>query len=261
MKKSLLALAVSLAAASGAHAAWDNGVDIGNTSNFTNGEALLIIVDQVRQVSYAQDLGVHWSDLVSGTAFNGQSFALNTTAYNSVFGASAVGNISWNVVAYNTDESNYNNYGLIGGTELAVDNISAFDPGALYTSTNNTHLTAANVPSALGDFVTGSNPESANNLSIETSTAGAKYVGGLFSAMNPSGLNGAATSFTSLTLVKQGYINDGEFSNNTALGTATLANGTLTLGTATPTVPVPAAAWLFGSALVGLTGVARRRAK
>lgn len=259
MKKSLLALAV-LAATSGAHAAWDNGVDIGNTSNFTNGEALLMIVDEVRQVSYAQDLGVHWSDLVSGAAFNGQAFAINATAYNNVFGASAVGNISWNIVAYNSSEADYNTYGLIGGTDLAVDNISGFDPGALYTSTNNTHLTAANVPSALGDFETGSNPESANNLSIETAAAGAKYVGGLFSAMNGSGLNGAFIGVTSLTLVKQGFVDDGALSNNTALGTATLAGGTLTLGAA-PVVPVPAAAWLFGSALVGLTGIARRRAK
>lgn len=259
MKKSLLALTV-VAAASGANAAWDNGVDFSDVYNFVDGEALLVIVDEVRQVSYAQDLGVHWSDLLSGAAFNGQSFAINTTAYNNVFGASAVGNISWNVVAYNSSEANYNTYGLIGGTDLAVDDISAFDPGALYISTNNTHLTAANVPSALSDFPTASNPESANNLSIETATAGAKYVGGLFQAMNPSGLNGAYLSTTSLTLVKQGYINDGEFSNNAALGTVTLDGGTLTLQ-AVPAVPVPAAAWLFGSALVGLTGIARRRAK
>lgn len=256
MKKSLLALAV-VVGASGAHAAWDNGVDIGNTSNFTNGEALLMIVDEVRQVSYAQDLGVHWSDLVSGAAFNGQSFAINATAYNNVFGASAVGNISWNVVAYNSSEADYNTYGLIGGTDLAVDDISAFDPGALYTSTNNTHLTANTIPSALSDFVTGSNPESANNLSTETAAAGPKYVGGLFSAMNGSGLNGALIGVTSLTLVKQGFVGDGALSNNIALGTATLAGGTLTLAA----VPVPAAAWLFGSALVGLTGIARRRAK
>jgi hypothetical protein len=261
MKKSLLALAVSLAAVSGANAAWDNGVDIGNTSNFIDGEALLMIVDDVRQVSYAQDLGVHWSALLSGAAFNGQSFAINTTAYNQVFGASAVGNISWNVVAYNSSEADYNTYGLIGGTDLAVDDISAFDPGALFNSTSNTHLTAANVPSGLSDFVSASNPESANNLSIETATNGAKYVGGLFQAMNPSGLNGALISGTSLTLVKQGFVDNGGFSNNTALGTATLAGDTLTLGSAAPVVPVPAAAWLFGSALVGLTGIARRRAK
>jgi hypothetical protein len=40
------------------------------------------------------------------------------------------------------------------------------------------------------------------------------------------------------------------------------ANGTLTIssGTTTPPVPLPAAVWLFGSGLLGLIGVGRRRA-
>lgn len=40
---------------------------------------------------------------------------------------------------------------------------------------------------------------------------------------------------------------------------AQIAGGTLTGGTIASPVPVPAAAWLFGSALVGLLGVRRRR--
>jgi hypothetical protein len=48
------------------------------------------------------------------------------------------------------------------------------------------------------------------------------------------------------------------------LGTASLGtNGTLTLAsnptTAPPPVPLPAAVWLFGSGLLGLVGVSRRR--
>jgi len=38
------------------------------------------------------------------------------------------------------------------------------------------------------------------------------------------------------------------------------ANGTLTVSSGTPTVPLPAAVWLFGSGLLGLLGVGRRRA-
>lgn len=37
------------------------------------------------------------------------------------------------------------------------------------------------------------------------------------------------------------------------------SNATLTYGTAS-TIPVPAAAWLFGSAMLGMVGVARRKA-
>ena len=38
------------------------------------------------------------------------------------------------------------------------------------------------------------------------------------------------------------------------------ADGTLKVGGGTPTVPLPAAVWLFGSGLLGLFGVGRRRA-
>jgi hypothetical protein len=38
------------------------------------------------------------------------------------------------------------------------------------------------------------------------------------------------------------------------------ANGTLTVGNPPPPVPLPAAVWLFGSGLLGLLGVGRRRA-
>lgn len=38
------------------------------------------------------------------------------------------------------------------------------------------------------------------------------------------------------------------------------ADGTLKVGGTTPTVPLPAAVWLFGSGLLGLFGVGRRRA-
>jgi hypothetical protein len=42
----------------------------------------------------------------------------------------------------------------------------------------------------------------------------------------------------------------------------TFSNGVVTSVDAVPTViPVPAAAWLFGSGLLGLVGVARRRAR
>ena len=45
---------------------------------------------------------------------------------------------------------------------------------------------------------------------------------------------------------------------------STTSNGITALSTyniAVAEVPVPAAAWLFGSALLGLTGIARRRAR
>ena len=48
-----------------------------------------------------------------------------------------------------------------------------------------------------------------------------------------------------------------ESANNNVLSTDFLMTAT---GTRTPEVPIPAAAWLFGSGLLGLMGVARRKA-
>jgi hypothetical protein len=48
--------------------------------------------------------------------------------------------------------------------------------------------------------------------------------------------------------------------NSYILGSATLAaDGTLAINAGTAPVPLPAAVWLFGSGLMGLVGVSRRR--
>jgi hypothetical protein len=77
-----------------------------------------------------------------------------------------------------------------------------------------------------------------------------------------NGYNGAATSFTNvslpdLSLPRDYHLHPGGFA---------LAGGgsyTLTLwgsnGPGGPAVPLPAAAWLFGSGVIGLAGLARRK--
>lgn len=57
---------------------------------------------------------------------------------------------------------------------------------------------------------------------------------------------------TQITFEAREYFGNGEEDYTTTINT------NLTVGT-TPAVPVPAAAWLFGSGLVGLAGAARRR--
>jgi hypothetical protein len=88
------------------------------------------------------------------------------------------------------------------------------------------------------------------------------------------------TAFSSASPAWEGLTLDFTFSNDfstftgTLVGTDTSGSGLsrnttsinwqiagAVVGGGTPEVPVPAAAWLFGSGLVGLAGAARRRSK
>lgn len=106
------------------------------------------------------------------------------------------------------------------------------------------------------------------DIAISTSTGGSlAFVGGtaLSSSMTGNGVNqitggeailratGASTGIT-----VQGDLN---FDTNTFVAYAVGGDGSLTQIAAgeLSAVPVPAAAWLFGSALVGLTAVGRKR--
>lgn len=75
------------------------------------------------------------------------------------------------------------------------------------------------------------------------------------------GYSGAATSFTNLALPDLGIARDYHLHPFGIV--ADSASYTLTLwGSNTPggpTVPIPAAAWLFGSGVIGLVGLARRK--
>lgn len=70
------------------------------------------------------------------------------------------------------------------------------------------------------------------------------------------------TTFTGVAHINQQLLLDPLFYNLFAGATELNATSTLTFsGTAVSSVPVPAAAWLFGSGLLGLAATARRRTK
>jgi hypothetical protein len=98
--------------------------------------------------------------------------------------------------------------------------------------------------------------ETATETGSASTTAGAEARYGFLTVNDFSSLGSAATQLFGFTGnggsgVLQSYI----------LGTASLSTaGTLTFSTGAPPVPLPAAVWLFGSGLLGLFGVSRRRA-
>lgn len=261
MKKSILALAVSLVAASGAHAAWDTGFDPSAT-NYGNGEALFEAFDEVNGVSYALDLGVRYNDLVSGAAFNGQSFTVDL----SVFGGSVSSNVSWQLAVGSGNKRNATNtaadfskYGFITSADAGYTSLLANQN----TGTISSVLNALDQIKSLTGNNVGSN--AANTAVTEASPFGAKYYPGSFTTAQIGTTFGIDTAGDiageTLNLWNYGFGTSSSTKFANLLGSITLAGNKLTFNapTTTPEVPVPGAAWLMGSALLGLGGVARRR--
>lgn len=266
MKKTLLALAMSLAAASGAHAAWDNGVNNDLVSG--NGELILSIWDAVTQNSYSQDLGITYNQLISGAGFG--TITLDSAAL-SVFSSTAnLSTLQYSVIAASNAQYQGENFdpaltkaGFIttlapGQTQFAVtnDNNYTFVATLWGAATEYSDALGFNVAAATNPIktITAGAVGYANNSTWQT------YLENSF-ARDMSGANGQ----TSALWLQSFADNDGVAQLQQLLGTAKLditstSAGTLTLASAaTPAVPVPAAVWLLGSALAGLGSIARKR--
>lgn len=258
MKKTLLALAMSLAAASGAHAAWNPGVT--DDSITGNGELILSVWDSVNKNSYSQDLGITYNQLVSGVGFG--TINLDSTAL-SVFSSANLSTLQFSVMATsNTQYTPSFDYAL---TKMGL--IASLAPGQSkfsipdadnYNYISGTFGAFTEYGSALG-FTT----DAATNPVKSVSAGGLGYseVFELYLennlARDLSGSNGQTSS-----LWLQSFADDdGVAQLQRQLGTVTLNISSASAGTLTiaPAVPVPAAVWLLGSALAGLGSIARKR--
>lgn len=263
MKKSLLALAVTLAAASGANAAWNTGNDPLLING--NGELVLLAFDPVTQNSYTQDLGVTFDQLRAG-----YSGTINLDpAHIAIFGGS-YGNVQYTVLAgsntqYTPDYNGFN-YSERGFIYSMTPGSVAWETNAI---TNDGAIAQALAPLDLIASATGFDVNPAENPGYSVAAGGQGYAGSALNGVayyesyfnrDMSGSNGSVVD-----LWLKGYTQDDGFGDplNLLLGTATMnltgGAGSISFASNAPEVPLPAAAWLLGSALVGLGGVARRR--
>lgn len=139
-----------------------------------------------------------------------------------------------------------NSYGLNMGNTISAT--GTFDDGVLTGGTG-----TVSFGSGSGNSLT-LNVGSSTFVASDDSNYGSGYPqlslnSGTFDGLNVSILFGAASSFDSLNSWFDAYDDSGN-----------LVSGTWTSFQMTP-VPIPAAAWLFGSGLLGLAGIARRRKK
>jgi hypothetical protein len=255
--KKVLAVAVVSAFAQSAFAYWDTGVDTVNRTGVNDGEAILTLWDAGTQKSYSQDLGIKYSQLFSGSAFNGQAISLNAAAL-SVFGGNFA-DVTWNIAAANSHTRN--------GTTNAYAGA-----GYIYTYQEAIERTA---PPAIGNNVASHwspfNPYRTNLAMNDTTVVGNQARSGTAAGSNETGYQTEWISYISsqegaydfasnsvMNLWFTGYGNNaGTQSAVTKLGSVKLdlVNNQVVLNA----VPVPGAVWLMGSALVGLVGVGRSR--
>jgi len=282
LNKLAAAVALTLAAGS-ASAAWIDGTVPGAPSSVA-----FQIDDTVTKQTFVLDLavdhtGLNYASFQNGTegVAGGLSWDLGALGGSLFSGfASHTADFKWSVVAsYQFDGDNLSN----------VDKSGAGTYGSNYNDPNNAQwgiLTTATAANQLAqqDFST---------IQAEADSTG--KVGNWINRVNaPNGANGApvasinpvnGTSFYEIYLSSLAQIGNGpgapsfkgpnsanlywitnaelnEFNNQIVqLGTFTLSANNILTYQGVSEVPVPAAVWLFGSALLGMLGFTRRGAK
>jgi hypothetical protein len=256
--KKVMAVALVSAFTQSAFAYWDTGVDTVNRTGVNDGEAILTLWDAGSQKSYSQDLGIKYSQLFNGSAFNDQAINLNASAL-SVFGGN-FSEVMWNISAANSHTRNgsanaYTGAGYIYSYQEAWVKTA---PPSIGT----------NVNSHWASF----NPYQVNLAMYDQTIAGNQVRSGTAAGSNETGYQGAWIEYISANagaydLVTNSVMNLWFTGYGNASGTqSAVANiGSVKLDLASnklvfqSEVPVPGAVWLMGSALLGLVGVSGSR--
>jgi hypothetical protein len=266
----LVKSAIAGALALGATGAYAMGVPSTNSSDI-----VLVVMNLSTNATYALDTGISvnsvlpTSSIVKGdvlaTTIPGVSQVISQSpALQAFFAANPTSGDGWTL-----EGGQFNGGGTASSTNLnsnAVGAAKAIFSSAIGTTNNNvvSALKLGNLTSfengVNADFGTGGSM-SALQTSTETSGAnlyslGAQQKYGAIGAPDMSTVGTASQLFGFTGSASTGTL------TSYILGSATLgADGTLTIagnGPASP-VPLPAAVWLFGSGLMGLVGVSRRR--
>jgi hypothetical protein len=258
--KKIIALTIALSAAAGANAAWDNGRANGVNEN---GELLFFLFDEnvSNKISGVQDLGIRYDTMRTertNTSFTA-TFALSNSVFSNFDSIVNQNTLRWGVMAYSEGA-----FDPTRGAMITTNNPSPHGKEGSYgeldqiLSVQNFYLSKINV--------NGDTDFEVNNAVFGT-VANNRYVGdpGTIGRSVKQTQSYDVTAAVTQDLSFYDIYDDGsatgfsdKFSGNwhLDLGAKTL---TYNVQVAPPAVPVPAAAWLMGSALVGLAGVARRR--
>jgi hypothetical protein len=278
----ILKSAVAGALALGGTGAFAAGVGIPSSNN----SDVILYVDAyttgatpVSTGVYALDTGISLNSLIPGpyvsdaknsTVFSATAKTINaSSALQGFFAAHAGNQFQWTVEGgqYFGAKTSTSHAANVSNTAAAGNAKVVFSSGIL---TNNGAVSVAN-QGIMNTFLNNYQGDLGPNGGLKGLTTSAEITNGTEST--GAGANSKYTWFTGpdLSVAGSGPIklygftanNNGSTLQSYILGTASLdANGNLTISgntTTPPPIPLPAAVWLFGSGLMGLVGVSRRR--
>lgn len=267
-----------------------------NDGTTGDGDLFLMIYDSTAKVSYVEDLGITTAAVATdsqvATAIAGAtggtlssaltysaSFSADTTLSGWLSGHTGDSYV-WEVLA-NTSPTSASQTVLLSTSASPVAKTFTGSAGS-GMSNGNAISNAGNLQGAIdgmaGDGIfalnggiggPNANSSSTNpNLTSDANAIGQSAGQGLLTWYNTGNMTpvnsfkpSGGSSVSNFYLIGANSANGNPVADIFDLGTVTLAaNGTLTFAAAAPSVPLPAALWLFGSGLLGLAGVARRRA-
>lgn len=236
--------------------------DVNNTGG---SELVLTVFNSNTQKSYSRDLGVSFNQLLGGAGLaaytadtslqsldlTDPNFQWNVTAADGITNGASVPEFGTRVL------TTINNSGTPSTTNSELSqsttSLTQFVNGLNILSTHDTETHGSSIsdgPPDNGNWLSGYTTQWQYPESGSIGDSMAFWFGKEFAFFDTSGRNpGPNTNPSDQAIYEQ-------------LGTFTLDNlGTLTYVSASVNpVPVPAAVWLFGSGIVGLVAVARRRA-
>jgi hypothetical protein len=259
MKFKALFIASAIAMSGAANAAIDGPTSTGAS---VNSDLVLFVYDTVKDLSYVQNLNVNYKDIIAlNGSFTG-SYNLDAAALN-IFSTSSSSNLVWGMASTGLD------YTDADGSTLGLV-LTANNPAVTPTPVDLSAIAAAN-----GKF---NDLAVAANLFTAIGTANAADASGAAASQLSAGVNhfydhiGLAVGFTNSANVSAAqnlwFVHSSAdydvaapslaSANTWALNLGDLSHATLSSAPVAP-VPLPAAAWLMFSALMGLGGIARRR--
>ncbi|MFM8331795.1 MAG: VPLPA-CTERM sorting domain-containing protein [Candidatus Methylumidiphilus sp.] len=271
-----------LSVASGASAAVLNtGTTLG-----VSGDVVLVAVDDTAganfEKTFVADLHLTYADLVNGVVTSKTWNLLTDPDYSTAFSAYQGHNLSFFVAgSYALDQTNLTNFDKSGTVVPFSDPINTQWGGVVSGKAGASLIPLYTPINAYADFgspqivqlAVSQNINASGENGVSATIPKDPSLGSLFGQY--SGLPGSSgiVNFNNDAILFSGAIGGNLFSVATTdpsntdgvitnLGRLTLdsSTGVLSFGSTTP-VPVPAAVWLFASALAGLLGFARRSDK